>query len=463
MFGVFGGTGAVLRLYFFSWTNNTITYGEHPQRNTTIKNPLIVSVIQMGKKSRQNTSSLSQPVVEDTSSLAALSSFSPQANLFAFVSLAVDKHRLRVYDTVTGKSTAEHTIDSARVSTLIWEKIDFSDSKSAEGSPKKKGKRKRLSTGQPTEDEPSSETEVIILGLTDGTLHFFSPTHGRLLRTLSHPSSTSSILSIVLSDGPTIRTSGADGFIRLWDVRKNSILDTWKIDDRMPYTSMAIRPSPSGQIDMLVANHTIRLLSTPSELELQSQSPNPKTIATFTGHASSILSLQWDSSQSPPTRFFSTAESDRFIYVWELPPSSSGSSSGSEGKLILSIPLDATVRQISLSPTKKQTILALSASGKITVYPIPTELTPPASSEKTKHKVPTLLPRSTVNLSLDKSAAASSAGPQILDVTFVPDKTGCIKVARALRGVRPVFHDVVCFIFSGMSDAMLIETMYSNT
>lgn len=411
----------------------------------------------MGKKSRKNSSILSQPIVEDISSLAALSSFSPNANLFAFISLAVDRHRLRVYDTLTEKATAEHTLDSARVSALIWAKIDFSDTRPAEGSPNKKGKRKRLSTGQPTEDAPSSEAEVIILGLTDGTLHLFSPSHGRLLRMLSHSSSTSSILSIVLTEGPIIRTSGADGSVRLWDVRKNSIIGTWKIDDRMPYTSMAIRPSQdpsSGQIGMLVANHTIRLLSTSSDPE-----PQPKTIATFTGHASSILSLQWDTSpsSSPPTRFFSTAESDRFIYVWEIPPS------GSESKLILSIPLDATVRQIALSPTstKKQCILALSASGKITVYPIPAELTP-LTPEKTKHKVPTLLPRSTVNLSLKRSAS-SSAGPQILDVAFVPEKVGCIKVARVIRGVRPVFHDVVCFVISGLFDPMPIETTCSNT
>ena len=54
-------------------------------------------------------------------------------------------------------------------------------------------------------------------------------------------------------------------------------------------------------------------------------------------------------------------------------------------------------------------------------------------------------------------------GPQILDVAFVPEKVGCIKVARAIRGVRPVFHDVVCSVFSCLFDTMPIETVYSNT
>lgn len=67
-----------------------------------------------------------------------------------------------------------------------------------------------------------------------------------------------------------------------------------------------------------------------------------------------------------------------------------------------------------------------------------------------------------MNLSLKRSAS-SSAGPQILDVAFVPEKVGCIKVARVIRGVRPVFHDVVCFVISGLFDPMPIETTCSNT
>jgi U3 small nucleolar RNA-associated protein 5 len=410
------------------------------------------------KKSRRpaNTTVWSHPVVEDASSLTALSAFSPQANLFAFLSLAVDKHRLRVYDTTTGKSVAEHVVDSARITTLLWSQIDLSEQPSVSvdedvDPTQKRGKRKRLSTNIAKENAPKSETEVVVLGLSDGTLSFFSPTHSRILRTLSHSTSTVAILSVVLTvdgdSGPIVWTSGADGAIRLWNARQNKIMGSWKTDDRIPYSSMAVRPSGiSGddQLNLLVANHGIRLLSTTgSQLHSSAlESTKPKELASFTGHASSIKNLQWDTSQKPSRRFLSMADSDRFVYVWEVP-----SGASTEGKIILSIPLDSNVRRIALSiprtpqpslNSEKQRILALSASGKISIYPIPSELTPPASSEGTKHKVPTLLPRSIVKVSSKQPSAT-----QVVDVSFVPEKDGHIQVARIVGGVRPIFHLVV--------------------
>lgn len=419
----------------------------------------------------ENTSSLSQPVVEDTSSLTSLSAFSPQANLFAFLSLAIDKHRLRIYDTVTGKSVAEHILDGARIITLTWSQIDLSEYHTAVvgegediGPKKKKGKRKRLSTNGSTETTSKLDTEVVVLGLSDGSLQFFSPAHARVLRTLSHPSSTASILSVLVVNGadagPTVWTSGTDGAIRLWNARKNSIIGSWKIDDRIPYSSMAVRPGgEDGRVDLLVANHSIRLLSTIPELSESSDitSLKPKELNSFTGHASSIRCLRWDASQEPANRFLSTADSDRFIYVWEVPTGGS-----TEGKIVLSIPLDSNVRHVSFSVShtkpsataEKQSILALSASGQICIYPIPSELTPPVSSDKTKHKIPILLPRSTISLSSKKSSSTI----QVVDASFLSGEEGRIKVARIVGGVRPVFNIVVSHtsIFSPVTFAICL-------
>lgn len=411
------------------------------------------------KKPRRpaNTSTLSHPV-ESPLSLTALSAFSPQANLYAFLSLAVDKHRLRVYDTITGKSVAEYIVDSARITTLVWSQLDLSEQPSShvdeDSFVKKRGKRKRLSVNATTEIIQNSDTEVVVLGLSDGTLLFFSPAHGRILRTLSHSTSIAAILSIVLTDsgdnGPIVWTSGADGAIRLWNARHNSFMGSWKFDARIPYSFMAVRPGSShmgdgGRLDLLVANHGIHLLSTsPGHIDSSTlEAIKPKTLASFTGHASSIRCLQWDASQELSTRFLSMADSDRFVYVWEVPTGVS-----TEGKIVLSIPLDSDVRHISFSigPTPqgsstlgKQSILTLSASGKVSVYPVPSELTPPGSSENTKHKVPTLLPRSIVTLSSKKSSSVA----KITDVSFVPNAVGKIKVARIVGGIRPVFNVVV--------------------
>ncbi|KAJ7124829.1 WD40-repeat-containing domain protein [Mycena crocata] len=394
------------------------------------------------------TSSISQPVVEDASYLTALSSFSPKGNLFAYLSLAVDKHRLRVYDTATGQSVAEHVVDSARVSCLTWSNFDPSDGprsapSDVEEPPDKKKRKKRNS--QANADGPLQVTaaiEVVLLGLSDGTVSFFSPTHGRVLRTLSHATSTAAILSVVLTEHgdsvPTTWTSGADGAIRLWNAQKNDILGSWKNDDRIPYSSMAIRPTSDGdRVDVLVANHSIRLLSSDPDALTE----KPKQIASFTGHASSVRQLQWDASQAPPTRFLSMAEGDRIVSIWQTPEGSVA-----DGKMVASVQLDSDARTISLSlsspaSSERQNLLTLTASGKISIFPIPTELVPPASSSRTQHKVSTLLPRS--NLSV--SAKKGSSGSQVVAASFAVGVVGHIRVARVVGGVRPVF-DLVQYV-----------------
>ncbi|KAJ7293818.1 WD40-repeat-containing domain protein [Mycena rebaudengoi] len=396
-------------------------------------------------------SSISQPVVEDASYLTALSSFSPKGNLFAFLSLAVDKHRLRVYDTSTEQSVSEHVVDSARISSLAWSNFDPSDKQQSipadTDEPPNKKKKKRRNSEMNVDGPPQfTAIEVVVLGLSDGTVLFFSPTHGRVLRTLSHSTSTAAILSVVLTEGgdstPTTWTSGADGAIRLWNAQKNDILGSWKNDDRIPYSSMAVRPTSEGdRVDVLVANHSIRLLST----TLDALAEKPKSLVSFTGHASSIKQLQWDTSETPPTRFLSLAEGDRIVSIWQVPDGSV-----TDGKMVASVQLDSDARVISLSvppsdssPSERQNLLTLTASGKISIFPIPSELVPPASSSRTqhKHKVSTLLPRSNLSVSTKKGSSAS----QVVNASFAAGVVGHIRVARIVGGVRPVF-DLVQYL-----------------
>jgi U3 small nucleolar RNA-associated protein 5 len=398
-----------------------------------------------------STSAISQPAVEDASRLTALSSFSHKGNYFAFLSLAVDKHRLRVYDTVSGQSVAEHIVDSARVSTLTWSGINFSDAQNTSSdvgaSPTKKKRKKRNSLAA-EEIVERNVTEVVILGLSDGTVLFFSPTHGRIIRTLSHPTSTAEILSVVVVETrdkiSTIWTSGADGTIRLWNAQKNDILGSWKNDDRIPYSAMAIRPmDEDGRVDVLAAHHGIRLLSTTSDYS-DFDTKKPTQLGSFTGHASSIRNLQWDASHVPSTRFLSLAEADRFLYIWEVLEGPS-----TEGRPVASIPLDSDARNFSLSISKhspeiaeRQTLLTLSASGKISIYPIPQELPPPASTTRTQHNISTLLPRSNLSVSSKVTASAS----RVVDAAFSIENKDSIRIARIIGGVRPVFDVVVCNI-----------------
>ncbi|KAG6891109.1 hypothetical protein C0995_014199 [Termitomyces sp. Mi166 len=387
------------------------------------------------------TSAISQPAVEDASHSTALSSFSSDGNHFAFLSLAVDKHRLRVYSTVTGQSVAEYIVDSARVSAATWGKFDPSEgqhtSTNTEASPSKKKRRKRNSLAA-DEEAQSVAIEVVILGLSDGSIIFFSPSHGRVLRTLSHPSSTAEILAVEMvekDETSTLWASGADGTVRLWNAKKNEIVGSWKNDDRIPYTSLAVLPTvEEGRVDVLAAHHSIRLLSSSSDA---TDVKKPRELASFTGHASSVRQLQWDASQTPPTRFVSLAEADRFLYIWEVPEDSS-----TEGKAIASIPLDSDSRSFVFSVPKKlsnasqkQTLLTLSASGKISLFPIPSEL---STSTSSKQKLPTLLSRSNL-------VASSKTSTKVINATFVSGDLGSIRVARLVGGIRPVF-DVMRYL-----------------
>jgi len=366
------------------------------------------------------TSQISHPAVEDASYLTALSAFSPSSQSFAYLSLAVDKHRLRVYSTdkTQGNISAEHSLRSARVTALNWGELDVSRSEAQQPPSKKKRKK--------AEKETKATSEVVILGLSDGTITIFSPSHGRILHTLSHPTSSSSILSVSLDDHDNITctTTASNGYLHIWDVLQNTLRASWKLD-QIPYTAHSIRPGSSNQL--LAAHHSIRLL----ELDEDNYSNNPETLVSFTGHASPVKILRWDASQTPPTRAISLAEADRVLSVWEL---SKEASDEPEGRIAASIQLDSDARSASfssLSASPTQTLLTLSASGRISLFPLPAKLSNSSQS------LPTILPRTVIS---QKSTIQPTAN--IVAASFVPTEPNQIRVARLSAGVRPVFNIV---------------------
>ncbi|OCH92662.1 NUC189-domain-containing protein [Obba rivulosa] len=398
----------------------------------------------------QATSAISQPAVEDSSSLTYLSAFSPLGDLFAFLSLAIDKHRLRIYDTATGQSIAEHVVDAARVSSLAWARMDLSDgSKKAENEDtthQPKRKRKKRDSLAPQSSTPGLTPQIVLLGLSDGSISLFSPSHGRVVRTLSHPSSTTAILSVAVDEtarATSVWTSSADGTIRHWDATKNDILDAWSADDRLAYSALSVRPSTTekeGRADVLAAHHSIHLLSMSSSATgvNNSEVKKPKELSRFTGHASLVKDLRWSSS----SRFLSMAEADRFVYVWDVSEAAS-----SEGKIAASIPLDSDARSISLStPSSSQQsiLLTLSAGNKISIFPLPTEGTVPSPS-KSKQKIATLEPTSTVSISSKKDVEPV----KVVAASFIAGEEGRIRVARLVGGIQPVFEVVQYLDASG--------------
>ncbi|KIP01713.1 hypothetical protein PHLGIDRAFT_112841 [Phlebiopsis gigantea 11061_1 CR5-6] len=383
------------------------------------------------------TSAISQPSVEDASSTHSLSSFSQGGELFAFLSLAVDKHRLRVYDTVTGQSTAEHLFDSSRVSSLCWARFDASQS---EEGPKKKRKRKNLGA------EEKLPPLGLVLALTNGSLVLFSPTHGKVAKIISHSSSTATLFSVTvaeeeISESLHAWTSGADGVIRLWDLRDGNLAGSWKGEERIAYSCLAVRPGSSSEAtdspELLAANHAIQLVSMESSSDLILDAPSKtQKLASFTGHASQVKTLRWES----PSRFLSAAEADRFVYLWEVPEDESTS----EGRVTASIPLDSDVRSLALSTplpssTKSSALLTVSASGRVAVFDADFVS---VSTSTGKPKVAILSPRSTITVDSKKQAETRS---DVVAAAFVSQEEGKVRVVRLAGGVRPVF-DVVEYL-----------------
>lgn len=377
-----------------------------------------------------STSAVAQLTVEDSPSQFTLSSFSPKGELFAFVSLAVDKHRLRVYDTTTNQSIAEYSVDSGRVTSIAW---TTSDSSEEDEGHRKKRKRRQSQL----ESSSSSLPQCVVLGLSTGQVHLFSSSQAKVIRTLSHPTSTSAIQSISVpsEDASELWTSGADGSLRLWNFQQSELVSTWKSEERIPYSSIALRPSSGDEdnsTEILAANHSISLLSAPST-SLDAQKTHKA--ATFTGHASAVKTLAWDT----PSRFLSAAEGDRFVYVWDVP--SLSDSSVVEGRVAASLPLDSEIRHVSLSHPSRtssissQTIVAVSASGKISVLPLPSEF---SQSGKSKQTVSTLSPKSTISIA-PKGGTESS----IVNASFLQGQDGKLRVARLASGVRLSFEVVV--------------------
>jgi len=379
------------------------------------------------KSTLASTSAIDQPSFAETHPI--ISSFSPDGTLYAFVILSVDKHRLRVYNTTSGRAVGEHIVESGRVSALTWSTVPQLPLES--NSPSRK-RKKTTAESIPEKKGKQKYEEAVVLGLSEGSVLFFSPTQSKVVCVLVHPTSTSAILSVAVghTNKSLIWTSSIDSCIRLWNVQKNSILKSWRPDDRIPCSALAVRPGDDSQGDLLIAHHHIRLLTDVSTSG-ESIFSKPRPLGVFTGHASSVKALIWDESA---TRFFSTAEGDRFIYIWDVENTSH--------KPVASISLDSTVRSIVITPSSSSspaTLIALSTSGKLSFVPIPQSLLALSSSGESAQKVHALIPRS----SFSSVSKIRPLDPPVIDFVSIPGNPRTLRLARLLKGTQPVFDTLV--------------------
>ncbi|GJJ09570.1 hypothetical protein Clacol_003793 [Clathrus columnatus] len=335
--------------------------------------------------------------------------FSSSADQFALLVVSVDKHCLRIFDVSDCSLIAEHSIDTARVSSICWLSLTLKEDEIVSNPSTPARPQKRKKSASKTASLESNRTQLVGLGLTDGSLLLYSPKHARVLRVLSHPTSSSAVLAITPGKKPFhLWCSTSNGFLYIWNVARNELLNNYKSDDA-GYTSLTLFPNEDEDGDedfnLLVANHVIKVLTMPPSANLQLEGDHKlKEKMAFTGHITSVKSLHHDN-----LRLLSHAEGDR--------------------KPLASASLDASVRQITTHSGK---LLALSASDKVSLFELPA--TVPGD------QISALTPSSTIS----RDPKANNEDISVIAVAFISnsDSESHVRIACLKSGARPIFEDV---------------------
>lgn len=345
-------------------------------------------------------------------SSTVLSSFAPRAAYFALLTQALDRHRLRIYAPQAGaeaRLAADYVLPNARATALVWAELPPAGGAS-EGS-----KKRRKDSSAPSSAAEKAGVSVVALGLSDGTVSLFSPTHARVVRVLSDttaPSSGSRAVQALLfvPAAQTLYAACADATVRAWNLADK------EGDDAPARTSTEQEARALLALtkdEVLVASHAIQRL----EAEEGAQ--------TWTGHASSVEHLT--SVGESGSAFLSAAEGDRVLTLW----------SATSARPLASLPLEAPARRLAsfaLPSSARTLVLALTQSGVLGLYDVPAALI--GGGATPAKRTPALEKKAQVQLLLGKKKESTP----LLDAVVVGDQ---LHVAALVRGAKLVLENTV--------------------
>lgn len=395
----------------------------------------------------------------------ALTRFSPFSEQVAYVSQAIDRHRLQVYEakaaaqagnggssssssgsTVRSRLLADYVLPNARCDSIAWARIagrsstaqDEGENGSSSASTSKR-RRKQQSINGAGKKEPSGaddhRQEVVALGLSSGAVHLYSPAQGRVVRILADAgvstSSAASPATVSLTfQEPVLYACSADGTISGWDLNnppskaQEVTAPEWVLpsstDDSTPVHAIAALADGV----LACAHHSIKLIST----------TNKSTIATYPGHASNITHLVAVAGKSG--RFVSAAKEDRIMSVWQAPARGQNAVS----RPLATVALEAPARQVSsfTDGAGRSILLVVTTQGRCVLHEVPASLGPDkAASNKPRKSVGTqVLPRLSEVVVVGR--ASSQDGLPVLDASV--DNGTHIRIARLAKLQKMAFE-----------------------
>lgn len=300
--------------------------------------------------------------------------FSPWSNHYAHLSQAMDRHRLQVYSVdaanAMGRLVADYVIPNSTCHSMSWAKVSIAPS-GKQGDSKRR-KNKKNSAGSRGDDgsddeESQSQVEVLALGLTSGSVHLFSPVHGKVIRILGDPSvsasSTTSSISSLSFLSPLLYASTTGGYVAAWNIEEvpkqfNSVIHpVWKMQAQDDERTALDRILVLSSNVVACAHHSIKLYTV-----------SDKTIkASYPGHASSITHLV--SIPGNASRFASAAKGDRTVNVWQSPLDGQKNIT----RPLSTLTLEAPVRQMNafLDTSGRSVLLVISTDGQARLFEVP--------------------------------------------------------------------------------------------
>ncbi|CAG8648443.1 4605_t:CDS:10 [Funneliformis caledonium] len=381
------------------------------------------------KTTNFNTPQSNHTTVEQSSRSAVLiesllGRFDSNADFFALVTPGVDRHRMRIFDTHTGKVNNDFFSEAEeKFNCLTWGKLYERDLNG-----KVVSRMRHVNCGDADTPSPNKKKKplpknkqsikVVALGSQNGTIVIYSTIHGSAIKTLSG-SHTSPVNDFVFTkDGKRGYSCGEDMNIVEWDIDNEKVISNWNVDSQMAKFKLALS---HDETKILSAGHTIKMW------DLQSK----QVLKTFTGHATRITNIMFSAKDEI---CISSAEHDRYINIWKF--LDGDNDNGNPAALIL----DENITDFSIS--KVNTVLAVSETGilhlfKHTTNSATNDITSP---NKKKKRVSTRTADSKIKFLNDDDSGIIP----ILSACFVDEESkgsGYVMVARGST-VKPIFEKV---------------------